>query len=80
MVGPYNICCLPLIMGYCFHSWGIYIILLAPVALKTLFKTEGKPKKASLYIKSVITVTSQLRLKIPGLVAERLFSSVSHTE
>lgn len=39
----------------------------APREPETLFKTEGKPKQASLYVQSASSATTQPRLKIAGL-------------
>lgn len=59
-------------MPHSFHACGgislwHYITPPAPIEPETLFKTEGKPKQASLYVQSASTATTQPRLKIAGL-------------
>lgn len=47
-----------------------YITPPAPVEPETSLKTEGKPKKASLYVQLVSTDATQPRSKIADLLTE----------
>lgn len=51
-------------MPHSFHACGgislwHYITPPAPIEPETLFKTEGKPEQASLYVQSASTATTQ---------------------
>lgn len=53
----------------CISLW-YYITPPAPMEPETSFTTEGKPKKASLYVQLVSTDATQPRSKIADLLTE----------